>query len=223
MWQDNSSESDTQIEETETAAAISEVSEVEEEITAKTTTTSAEATTTATEALTETMTSTIEVPAVSVDYVNSYGAYILESADRINQNSIYREYYLYDINGDSIYELIAHFGNSESEAVYKIWTIDGADLTYCGDFSGGNTQLYAEDSILYANKTSMGWQNISTVSIANKEVSLTTYFESEDGTMEEYMEIGEALISYDFSDQSILSTYSTADLGYDYYASYNDF
>ncbi|MGN0613343.1 MAG: SH3 domain-containing protein [Porcipelethomonas sp.] len=142
------------------------------------------------------------------DYYQAYGVFI-DEADTLNSNSVFREYSLFDIDGNGIYELILSFGTCEADRVYKIFSINGTEVVYCGDLSAGHSYMCEEDGILYVNHAHMGGQSIEKVSLFDYCISAENYFQS-DGMMTEYIEIGSPLSFSDFSDSGMLENYSTA-------------
>ena len=154
--------------------------------------------------------------APKVDY---YSAFYdsLDQADKLNKGSFYRDYTLYDINGDGVYEFILKFGNYEAEIVYKFWTIDGRDIKFCGTLAGGNSHLEEKDGKLYLLNCHNGYEAIYSISMNGNEVLSTEIYNSGNKNLTDYFSYGTSVKMYDVSDKSLLSSKSTANFGFGYY------
>lgn len=189
------------------------------------TTTSTETATTSTTVTTTVTTTTVttteavtEPPQTGEDYLLAYGWRINE-ADILNPDSIYRDYTLFDIDGNGIYEIMMRMGNSEADACYKIWTIEGNTVVYCGDIGAGNTYLTEMDGKLYINAARMGYQHTEEITLIDNQIFTSVYYDSGSTMLEEYYTFGEYVDFCDFSDSSMLDTFSTAEYENGHYTS----
>ena len=61
-------------------------------------------------------------------------------------------YYLYDIDKDEIPELIVRFGTCEADYDGRVYTFDGTEVIFVGEFSMGHSSLYTcpdENGVIY--------------------------------------------------------------------------
>ncbi|MCQ2417631.1 MAG: zinc ribbon domain-containing protein [Oscillospiraceae bacterium] len=144
------------------------------------------------------------------DYVQAYGE-LVSQANELNRDSVFRSYTLFDIDNNGIYELILAFGTCEADRVYKFFTIDNNIIKYCGDLSGGHSYFTNMDGKLCNNMGHMGYQHTDIVSLTNKYISTSSYYDSYEAgedMLEDYYTFGTEIKMYDFSDSSLLAAYS---------------
>ena len=115
----------------------------------------------------------------------------------------YYRYYLYDINHDGVYELIAHVGESEAEAVFQIYSVDeDGGLIDLGEIGGGHTILVEKDGKLHTYYGHSGHQVVEEVimmeDLGSWIITKTTVLEKEN--LSEYIDYGTAIKGYDISD-----------------------
>lgn len=130
--------------------------------------------------------------AVEIEYTNSL---------------TYRQYYLYDINKDGIYELIVHVGAGEADAVMEFYSLDeNGELLELGEIGGGHTWLSEKDGNLYTNFGHQGIQKVQSINMMEDLGSWIllwdTVFEKEG--LSDYTTYGTAIQGYDISDKSAI-------------------
>ena len=117
----------------------------------------------------------------------------------------YRQYYLYDINKDGIYELLIHVGTGEADAVIDIYSLDeSGELLEVGEIGGGHIWLSEKDGKLYTNFGHQGIQIVQSVSMVEDLGSWLIMQDdvSEKNGLSDYTTYGTGLQGYDISDTS---------------------
>ena len=98
-----------------------------------------------------------------------------------------QEYYLYDVDGNGITELIVKAGTCEADYVFRICTIENNQIVFLGEVGGGHSMLFscAEGGfyILYGH---MGYEAISRVTYNNGLLSEELLSQRELGPDDDY-------------------------------------
>ena len=115
---------------------------------------------------------------VQADPVNAGYAELIDSY-RADYGSTTR-YAFYDINEDTVEELIIAYGESSAERMNVVFTRIGSDTFECGTF-GSECLLYAPDGGqgLIAVHAKMGWQQVLYLTISEDELNSVTLMEGD--------------------------------------------
>ena len=54
----------------------------------------------------------------------------------------YNDYYLYDMDGDGVKELLLQEGTCEADYMYQVYTIANGAAVSLGELSGGHTSVF---------------------------------------------------------------------------------
>ncbi len=184
-------------------------------------TTTTEATTTtaaATEAATEAAASEN-----GIDYFSAYYAG-LELTNVSNADGFYKGYTLFDINHDGTREFILKMGSSEAETVYKVWTISGNQILYCGEAEGFSCHLEEFEGNLYTMLGHTQYEAATKISMdSNYSISEQVVYEHNLDDTEDYSCYGIDVGMYDISDTSLLLKLSTATFDAGHYSYQEDY
>lgn len=115
--------------------------------------------------------------------------------DPDNYNEFSR-YYVVDINGDGVMELITDLGSCEADRLANIYTYDGEKAVDLGSFVSWRSFFGAGDGVLYSEATAMGSYTLSTITIQGGEI----HVERSDATGESKLK--NPLTAYMFDDLS---------------------
>lgn len=118
-------------------------------------------------------------------------------------------YSVFDIDKDGVKELLVREGTCEADYAYKVYTIQGQDCVYLGEFNGFHTGLYADESGGegdYVIKASghMGFEELSRIYIRNGHVEEEFMSSRELGINDEYYSNPYPLEYRDVTDLSLL-------------------
>lgn len=137
---------------------------------------------------------------------------------------IYREYYITDINNDNIPEMILFLGDNIESATLGIYTFKNNKPYDCGWFSTG-INVNNEDELQYVSENSQyiiskgdnciynsfcynGYQHTNIISLdENMSADISEYYDSGTEKLSDYDIPGEHLESSDCLDDSLLSDY----------------
>lgn len=119
--------------------------------------------------------------------------------DPDNYNEFSR-YYVVDINGDGVMELITDLGSCEADRLANIYTYDGEQAVDLGSFVSWRSFFGAGDGVLYSEATAMGSYTLSTITIEDGEICV----ERDDATGESKLK--NPLTAYMFDDLSGLES-----------------
>lgn len=137
---------------------------------------------------------------------------------------IYREYYITDINNDNIPEMILFLGDNIESATLGIYTFKNNEPYDCGWFSTG-ININNEDELQYVSENSQyiiskgdnciytsfcynGYQHTNIISLdENMSADISEYYDSGTEKLSDYDIPGESLESADCLDDSLLSDY----------------
>ncbi len=112
--------------------------------------------------------------------------------------SEYNYYYIYDIDGDGVKELLLQEGTCEADYQYYICTIQNGEVVFLDEIPGGHTMFYEDTeggnghSILQV-QAHMGYETINRVTLENGKISVETISERELGENDEYFDNGRPL------------------------------
>ncbi|WP_044974355.1 dockerin type I repeat-containing protein [Ruminococcus sp. HUN007] len=128
--------------------------------------------------------------------------------DILPNNPTYYNYYLYDINGDGIYELITHVGGGEADAILFIYTIDTSsnEVKEISHFSVTHSWLSTQDDKLYINTGHQGYYFLTLLEMDgdSDSWSISQNLIREESDLLDYTTYGTALKGYRLSDTSAI-------------------
>jgi hypothetical protein len=188
-----------------------------------TSTTTAPTTTTAATTTTTTIASTeppTEAPENLVDYVAAYGSWVefyAADARELPNSKYFYGYTLYDINGDGVLELIVKTGTCEADAAYEVYTLDDRIVYHCGTVDAPNAILEEADGVLYMSMGAQHYQTIDTLSLQGDALRVSTYFDSGDEMVDNYITVGNTIKMSDIYDTFLLEQESTTTVAFGYY------
>lgn len=141
------------------------------------------------------------------EYQNLYGP-LLDQVDATYGE--YNDYYLYDIDGDGVKELLLQEGTCEADYMYQVYTIANGSAVYLGELSGGHTVFFEDTegengSSILLMQAHMGYERISRVTLSNGSLSEEEISERELGEEEEYFDNGAPLPEAAVTDHSLLN------------------
>lgn len=141
------------------------------------------------------------------EYQNLYGP-LLDQVDATYGE--YNDYYLYDIDGDGVKELLLQEGTCEADYMYQVYTIANGSAVYLGELSGGHTMFFEDTeggngSSILLMQAHMGYERISRVTLSNGSLSEEEISERELGEEEEYFDNGAPLPEAAVTDRSLLN------------------
>lgn len=141
------------------------------------------------------------------EYQNLYGP-LLDQVDATYGE--YNDYYLYDIDGDGVKELLLQEGTCEADYMYQVYTIANGSAVYLGELSGGHTVFFEDTegengSSILVMQAHMGYERISRVTLSNGSLSEEEISERELGAEEEYFDNGAPLPEAAVTDHSLLN------------------
>ena len=196
--------------------------------TTKTTTaaTTEAATTTEATATTAAATEAATEAAASESGIDYFSAYYtgLELTNVSNADGFYKGYTLFDINHDGTREFILKMGSSEAETVYKIWTISGNQILYCGEAEGFSCHLEEFEGNLYTMLGHTQYEAATRISMdSNYSISEQIVYEHDLDDTEDYSCYGTDVGMYDISDTSLLLKLSTATFDAGHYSYQEDY
>lgn len=141
---------------------------------------------------------------------------LVRALDKETSGSAWHEYALYDMDGNGQQELLARFGTCEADASARVYSIYKGGLTVLGEFGMGHAMLYAgEDGALLRVTGQMGYEEIDRLTIKGPDqygIEEERISERELETFEAYATPGEALMWADYSDMSLLTDMTYADI-----------
>ena len=122
----------------------------------------------------------------------------------------YNDYYLYDMDGDGVKELLLQEGTCEADYMYQVYTIANGSAVYLGELSGGHTMFFEDTeggngSSILLMQAHMGYERISRVTLSNGNLSEEEISERELGAEEEYFDNGAPLPEAAVTDRSLLN------------------
>lgn len=123
----------------------------------------------------------------------------------------YGSYYLWDLDGNGIYELILGHGENAADYVNDIWTIgDDGGILGIGTI-GGESEFYVAPDYngIYAVYGHMGYESISRITLVNGEIVEEVISEREIGEDEDYYSSEMVIASADINDRSLLERISS--------------
>lgn len=109
------------------------------------------------------------------------------------------KYYLYDLSGDNIPELIVYTAQFEDNAMFDFYNCGW----YLGSYSAFHSSLEVADGNLYCDLTHMGMQYIDKLTIKDDEIVGERVYSND--YADDYIQMGEELTVYDISDLSPLN------------------
>ena len=141
------------------------------------------------------------------EYQNLYGP-LLDQVDATYGE--YNDYYLYDIDGDGVKELLLPEGTCEADYMYQVYTIANGSAVYLGELSGGHTVFFEDTeggngSSILLMQAHMGYERISRLTLSNGSLSEEEISERELGEEEEYFDNGAPLPEAAVTDRSLLN------------------
>ena len=141
------------------------------------------------------------------EYQNLYGP-LLDQVDATYGE--YNDYYLDDIDGDGVKELLLQEGTCEADYMYQVYTIANGSAVYLGELSGGHTVFFEDTeggngSSILLMQAHMGYERISRVTLSNGSLSEEEISERELGEEEEYFDNGAPLPEAAVTDHSLLN------------------
>lgn len=122
-----------------------------------------------------------------------------------NNTLTYRQYYIYDINKDGIYEILIHMGAGEADTLIGIYSLDeNGELLELTHLGGGHTWLSEKDGKLYSNFGYKGIQKVVEIRMLEDLGSWIIFTDTiyEEYDLLDYTTYGTALQWYDISDKS---------------------
>lgn len=144
----------------------------------------------------------------NINWKSIYKAKLIEIKNSLDNDEEYlnygtSNYCLYDIDGNSIQELIIYSATNESNAQFEFYTYVDNKAQYLGDYYAGSSSLEIGDNgELLCNYCHMGVQQINQLTVkGDKVVGNTVYTGSDENG---YINMGKEIITYDLSDFSIL-------------------
>lgn len=205
-----------------TVSDVSVASDETTETTPAITTTVAEttiattATTTVTTTVAVTTTAVVETEPL-IDYACAYGSIMPEAGTVENMGTFFDDYYLYDIDGNGVLELIESWSPCATECCFKFWSIEGNEIVFCGDLEFNHGALYEENGQLYLTSILQGFETIKMISFVDNYISTSIYFDSGDEMLDEFVEVGTSLNGYSYGDYAPLFEASTGTFEDGYY------
>ena len=115
-------------------------------------------------------TRTVEITTPVVDGIDYYGAYrgILDNVLADNAWGAYLWYYVYDIDGNGVKELIVQNGNNELEMALDIYTVEQGEAVPLGSLTGGHSALYpCPDGGIYRHWANEGTEMLYRITLDN--------------------------------------------------------
>lgn len=95
-----------------------------------------------------TTTTTTATHSLTIDYSSYVNSINMLAGSHDDTITIHR-YYVHDINGDGIYELITEMGTSEEDDIYSVYSMKSGEMTFAGDIEAGYSYLSIKDGTLY--------------------------------------------------------------------------
>ena len=86
-------------------------------------------------------------------------------------NSEFCRYYITDIDGDGVYELIAETGTFEADRTAYVFVFDGEHAILCGDFITWHAEIGGGNGCLYSETQAMGSNIFYKVKLENGTVT----------------------------------------------------
>lgn len=125
-----------------------------------------------------------------IDYYELYSEVVGDCFIEYNDSSL--EYYLFDIDNDSINELIIQEGTSLADAQCCVYTEDNGKAYFCGTIEVANSgELSYDENQLYYNKTLQGYQSIYKISKSKNSITSELLFQNE--VVQDYSSYGTPL------------------------------
>lgn len=124
----------------------------------------------------------------AIDYKSCFKGTLKQLKNEISGSYAYAEYTLWDINGDSIPELIAHIGTSEADAEFRIYRCDSGKSVLAGTVPGGHSYLAGLDNekaiiVVYGQ---MGYEAVNKVAMSKNGLNESLCYERELPPEEDY-------------------------------------
>lgn len=123
------------------------------------------------------------------------------------------EYYVYDIDKDSIPELIIKHGTCEADYYYSVHTFNGETAQNAGTIMGGHAALAScQSNGIFCHVAQMGYEFIFGYTLANHQLSKAELYSGEgtykyDRNIAAFQEGSEWLKSSQLSDYTLLENY----------------
>ena len=140
---------------------------------------------------------------------SKYYSLISNLSEKVNENSentlSYRNYFLYDINNDGIYELVIHLGAGEADSKLMFYTLDeNGELKALDELSGSHMVISEKDGKLYTNYGMMGIQVVDEIKMLKSGDHWDIVKEKiyEDSNLIDYEAFGKVVEYADISDCS---------------------
>ncbi|MDE5770585.1 MAG: hypothetical protein K2I06_02990 [Ruminococcus sp.] len=111
----------------------------------------------------------------------------------------FRNYYIYDINSDGIYELITEMGTDKADNEYSVYSIKNDEMIFVGDIDADYSTLVEKDGKLYKDYRQDTQQKVELISFDGEKISAETVY-NEDSKI--FIDYGTALNTYDWSDKA---------------------
>jgi hypothetical protein len=111
------------------------------------------------------------------NYISTY-AKIIRASYSANEGSLY---YLFDMNGDSLYELIVYYGDTVSGSSYDIYTVSGDKIILCSTLDAGYGSIYSDGSNIYIKHSYSGTEQVIQVTLAGTTVTENTVYKGSNG------------------------------------------
>lgn len=83
------------------------------------------------------------------------------------------KFYLFDLDGDNIRELILRTGISEADTFYQFYTFRNGALQYLDSLSGGHSDLFISDGALIKQYGHMGYETVEILSMGQSGLVTT--------------------------------------------------
>jgi hypothetical protein len=111
------------------------------------------------------------------NYISTY-AKIIRASYSANEGSLY---YLFDMNGDSLYELIVYYGDTVSGSSYDIYTVSGDKIILCSTLDAGYGSIYSDGSNIYIKHSYSGTEQVIQATLAGTTVTENTVYKGSNG------------------------------------------
>lgn len=107
-----------------------------------------------------------------------------EDINKLGKEQVFADgFFITNITGDEIPELVVRFGMCEAEYDCKVFTCDGSNgLVYIGSFNGGHSQFYQTPDSLVRRRAHMGSSVMNRISYVDGEFVEEQIFEESDVT-----------------------------------------
>ena len=118
-------------------------------------------------------TRTVDISTPAMDGIDYYGAYkgILEQVIADNVWGEYLRYFVYDIDGDGVKELIVQNGNNELEMALDIYTVYQEEALLLGSLTGGHSALYpCPDGGIYRHWANEGSETLYRITLNGRDL-----------------------------------------------------